>query len=660
MTDSGPVPTTDGDSDAIEVLLVDDNEQWAQFMASDLQQDRPLRVTVALDANEALLALQDDESIECVVTDYRMPEIDGIQLLERVRRNRPDLPFILLTGAGSEDVASRAIKAGVSDYFQKDPRVDQTTVLANRIRQAVEQYRLRNAVVASEKRYRTITEQIWDAIVIVQDGRIRFCNERLVELTGYSAAALSGMSFVEGLIPEHDRTRVRETIESVLRGDVENPLQETQLHTKHGAIRDCEYTIRTVPFEDDVAAIASIRDVTEKKARERNLRREREINRTVQRTLVGSRTREELEAEIVRVLSASGYDLVWIGEPIGSSIRSRAKSGRTSYLEAIDLSSDDSNHTHEPGVWALRSREPQFVDDFAEMFSTEWQSVALEAGFRSGAALPLAYDGVLYGFVALYHGTPHRIDEDERTLLLELADTIGFSIHHLETEKALHADHTVDVELELTVGHYLSDVASDAAFDAGVVEFTVEGTHPAGDDDTIQYVSIDDVPLEVALDVLGDHPAVRECNVVRDSGPARVQLLVSEPVPERTLLKHRGTVRSTTVVPGRSILRFELASRRALSGIVAALEAAFGTVTLRSCVESERQETTTGFRALLDAAGLTDKQAAALSAAYHHGYYEQPRHRSATDVADSLGITHSTYLQHLRAAQRKVFGSLYE
>jgi len=49
----------------------------------------------------------------------------------------------------------------------------------------------------------------------------------------------------------------------------------------------------------------------------------------------------------------------------------------------------------------------------------------------------------------------------------------------------------------------------------------------------------------------------------------------------------------------------------------------------------------------------------ALEAAYHQGYFDRPRGQSAVEIADSLGITHTTYLQHLRVAERKLFGQLF-
>ena len=67
-----------------------------------------------------------------------MPETNGIEFLEAVRDMYPNLPFILFTGKGSEEIASDAISAGVIDYLQKQRGTDQYTILTNRIRTAVE------------------------------------------------------------------------------------------------------------------------------------------------------------------------------------------------------------------------------------------------------------------------------------------------------------------------------------------------------------------------------------------------------------------------------------------------------------------------------------------------------------------------------------------
>ena len=650
----------DQSTTSINVLLVDDNEQWAEFLASDLEREANLEVTVTLSANEALMTLRERDSIECVVADYMMPEIDGLQLLERVREDRPELPFIFLTGQGSEDIASQAIKAGVSDYFRKDPSVDQTSLLANRITQAVKQHRLQRDLEASEERYRTITEQIWDGIVIVRDDSVLFCNERFSELTGYDTADLGGGSFIGTAIHPDDRETVENTIEDVRRGDADKDVFEARLVTDTDEIRDCEYTIRTIPFENDTAQVISIRDVTEAKQRQRSLRRERELNRAVRTALVRSRNRSDLEDEATKLLSEFGYELAWIGETVDGSIQPRSVMGETRYLDDLQLSTSAGTNTEEPSIWTARTGDPQFIDDFSEMFSTEWRELATECGFRSGAALPLRHDDVLYGILAVYHAEPNAIDDSERELLTELSETLAFAIHHTEVKKALSSPTVIEVELELTdPSSYLVDLLSESAADISTAELTVDGTHRYTETLAMQYVTLSTVPLEPFLDAAETHPAVEEIRVIDESEPARVQLAVTETPPELTLTTLAALVGTSTVTPEGVTLRFELPSDGNLSDVAAALEREHGDVSVRSKIVSERSESDAGWGSPIESADLTEKQATALRAAYLHGYYEQPRKSSAAEIADSLGVAHSTYLQHLRTAQQKVFAHIY-
>lgn len=77
---------------------------------------------------------------------------------------------------------------------------------------------------------------------------------------------------------------------------------------------------------------------------------------------------------------------------------------------------------------------------------------------------------------------------------------------------------------------------------------------------------------------------------------------------------------------------------------------------MESIVETDQQAKPSATQRSL--ASLTNKEAAALQAAFHQGS-EPSRASSATEIAESLGVVHSTYLQHPRAAQKKIFQALY-
>jgi len=123
------------------VLYVDDDAEYAALTAEFLERasDR-LGVLTAASVDEATERL-DETAFDCVVSDYDMPGMDGLELLERVRERDDDLPFILFTGRGSETIASDAIARGVTDYLRKRPGTEAFELLANRVEHAIEQYR---------------------------------------------------------------------------------------------------------------------------------------------------------------------------------------------------------------------------------------------------------------------------------------------------------------------------------------------------------------------------------------------------------------------------------------------------------------------------------------------------------------------------------------
>ncbi len=111
-----------------------------------------------------------EEDFDCIVADYDMPGQNGIEFLETVRKEDSDLPFILYTGKGSEEIASKAISAGVTDYLQK--KTDQYTVLANHIRKYVERYRAAQQSKEVQESSRTFQEKLTElSINLLQSER---------------------------------------------------------------------------------------------------------------------------------------------------------------------------------------------------------------------------------------------------------------------------------------------------------------------------------------------------------------------------------------------------------------------------------------------------------------------------------------------------------
>jgi len=110
-----------GDRVPSRVLVVDDDPAVAEIVAIHVQRRVEGVEAVAETApRNALDRVDGDPSIECVISDYRMPGLDGLELHDRVSDRRPDLPFILVTASPTRTLERRASEAGITACIEKD------------------------------------------------------------------------------------------------------------------------------------------------------------------------------------------------------------------------------------------------------------------------------------------------------------------------------------------------------------------------------------------------------------------------------------------------------------------------------------------------------------------------------------------------------------
>ena len=247
----------DTPSASISILVVDDDPDVAELAATFLERanDR-FRVHTAEGA-EAGLAMLADGAVDCIVSDYEMHGRNGVVFLEAVREDHPDLPFILHTGKGSEEVASEAISAGVTDYLQKDGSPDQYAVLANRIANAVERVR----VERERRRHLDAIETAREGIGILDpDGSFAYVNETFADLYGYTAAELEGEHW-RLLYPEHEVEAIRTEILPQVRATGYWHGETTGLR-RNGSRFDQDHVLATT---DDGTLVCTVRDVSDRR-----------------------------------------------------------------------------------------------------------------------------------------------------------------------------------------------------------------------------------------------------------------------------------------------------------------------------------------------------------------------------------------------------------
>jgi PAS domain S-box-containing protein len=202
--------STEGSTETIRTLVVEDEPGLADVVAAHLERaDDRIETAVATSMADALETFgAADTDFDCVVSDYEMPGGDGLELLEAIRADHPDLPFILFTGRGSERVASRAFSAGATDYLQKDGRSDQYTMLANRVTKYAERARAKR----QQERHLAAIESAHEGIAILDaDGQFRYVNEAYADLYGYEPAEMVGEDWAL-IYPDDEVSFVRDEI----------------------------------------------------------------------------------------------------------------------------------------------------------------------------------------------------------------------------------------------------------------------------------------------------------------------------------------------------------------------------------------------------------------------------------------------------------------
>jgi PAS domain S-box-containing protein len=247
----------------IQVLHVDDEPDFADLTRAYLErEDDRFTVETATSADEGLRCIDDDPP-DCVVSDYNMPGMNGIEFLRAVRERFPDLPFVLFTGKGSEEVASEAISAGVTDYLQKERGTDQYTILANRVRNAVER---RDAERERDRQLEAIETAQEGISILDEDGHYVYVNRRFADIHGYDPG---------GMVGEHWTLAYRDADVPKVRGEVLPEVERTGYwHGETVSLRSDGTTVpvdHTLALTDRGELVCTVRDVSDQKEREREL-----------------------------------------------------------------------------------------------------------------------------------------------------------------------------------------------------------------------------------------------------------------------------------------------------------------------------------------------------------------------------------------------------
>jgi len=178
----------------VTILYVDDEPALLEIGKLFLESQEDFHVETLPSARLALQRLGCTQRYDAILSDYQMPEMNGIEFLKEVRRQYGEVPFILFTGKGREEIVIQAINNGADFYVQKggEPR-SQFAELAHHIRAAIERRTAIDRLRNSEQRLADIIDFSPNPMFAIDNkGVVILWNKAIAELTGISSDKILG------------------------------------------------------------------------------------------------------------------------------------------------------------------------------------------------------------------------------------------------------------------------------------------------------------------------------------------------------------------------------------------------------------------------------------------------------------------------------------
>jgi PAS domain S-box-containing protein len=478
-----------------------------------------------------------------------------------------------------------------------------------------------------------------------RDCPLVYVNEGFERLTGYTAAEVLGRNcrFLQG---EETDPAAAETFRRAIEGS-EHRVVELLNYRKDGT--PFWNRVELAPVEDETGTVTHFvgfqMDVTARREAEAGVERERAnletlLNRVngllgdVTAALMEASTRGAVERALVeRLAGTDGYRGVWIGCPdLGADRFETAERVGVDDPPTVALSgADPVSRAYETGTAVFAADPP-----------------AHEGHHDGGvAAVPLTYRGTTYGVCCVYANDEGSFGEHERAVLRVLGRTAATAIHAIEGRRLLGSDTVTEVELRLP-----------GTFPAGLAErlgatLTYEGA-VFGDDHLRTFYTATRADPSVVTVEAAREPSVVGCRAVTD-GPESLFEFAVTPDSLVPALADRGAELEAATADGDGVhVTLALPVSAETRSLVETLRDRFGVVELVATHERKRpSRTTPEFRDELESR-LTDRQLTALRLAHVGGYFAPNRRASGEELAAAMGVSRSTFHQHLRAAQRKL------
>ncbi|MFB6297546.1 MAG: PAS domain S-box protein [Salinirussus sp.] len=520
------------------------------------------------------------------------------------------------------------------------------------------------------RRYERLVNAAEDPMFAIdEDCRFNLVNDRFLELVGLDRTEAIGATprqlFDSGVVTEAVLSKWESEYARLRGGDSRTTTFEFEIDPAvESGPRTFEADI-TLTEDAEPGSVATLRDVTIRRWRERQLQAERDRLARLEKVvtsvrpltdeLTGATERERMQESVCAGLVDDGmYASAWIGtySRTRDRLRVRASAGLPDEHpdEIRDADCSDSPYTR-----ALRTGEPQIAH---ETDPGVLPGLPADTGPRSVAILPLVHRSTTHGILAVHSTDDDAFEDLEISILGGLGRRLGHAISALENRRLLASDRTVELEFSRTPPASVPFAIADRC------DCTVEViNHTRKDEDTsLWHLSVEDAEPGSVAAALAERPQVSEARPLNaESGGDVVQWSSTAENPIATLLDRGARIRTARATPAATTISAEVASGTGSRAIVEHVEAEFPGFKLAA--QREREPADERFPVSRSAdlwAKLTERQREVVEAAYYTGYYDWPRGTNAEELATALGVSSPTLHQHLRKAHCRVIGALVD
>ncbi|WP_224269562.1 bacterio-opsin activator domain-containing protein [Haloprofundus salinisoli] len=464
-----------------------------------------------------------------------------------------------------------------------------------------------------------------------------------------------------------------ETLETVLEHTAHMPIVVlTGLKDEAVGLQAVEQGAQEYLVKDELTSALlqrSLRYAIERQNRERRLAHQREqlaalnhlnaVVRDINEALVQQSTRDEIEQLVCDRLAASeSYRFAWVGSLDRNSqeVTVRAKAGAEGYLDNVTITADGSETANGPTGKAIRTQEVQVAQQIPENPDYEhWRERALEYGFESSAAIPIAHEGLLYGVLNVYAARPYAFEGEEYAVIRQLGEIIGHAVAALDRKAALMSDDVTEVRFR--VEKMLQQIGV-SEIPGGSITF--DRVVPIGDDSYLAYGTVVEAEIDSLPGLVEEVPHFESFKIISEvPGSAQFELHLTKPPIISTLASQGGYIEEATIEDGDFHLVVHLPPNAEVWRLSEAIQEAYPDAEVVAQRQTTRRDRSAQQIQTAVSEELTERQRAVLETAYLAGFFNWPRDSSGKAVAESLGVSAPTFHQHIRIGLSKLLGALF-